>query len=153
MSKDKTYKRINIVNKKASFEFSILTKYTAGMVLGGTEVKSVKAGNASITEAYCVYDKNELYVKNMTIGTFKQASFASHEPLAVRKLLLKKAELKKLQKRGEEKGFAIVPLKLFEAENGFIKMEIALAQGKKAFDKRETIKERDVDRNMRRKED
>jgi SsrA-binding protein len=86
----------------------------------------------------------------MNIGTFKQGTIYNHDPLAVRKLLLKKVELKKLQKRGEEKGFSIVPLKLFEAENGFIKMEIALAQGKKAFDKRETIKERDIERNLRR---
>jgi len=153
MSKDKAYKRINILNKKASFEFQLLTKYTAGMVLGGTEVKSIKAGNASITEAYCYYHNDELFIKNMNIGAFKQASFTQHEPLAERKLLLKKVELKKLQKRGEEKGFSIVPLKLFEAENGFIKIEIALAQGKKAFDKRETIKERDIERNLRRKED
>lgn len=150
MSKDKAYKRINIVNKKASFEFQLLTKYTAGMVLGGTEVKSIKAGNASITEAFCYFRDNELYIRNMNIGTFKQGTIYNHDPLAVRKLLLKKVELKKLQKRGEEKGFSIVPLKLFEAENGFIKIEIALAQGKKAFDKRETIKERDVERNMRR---
>jgi len=150
MSKDKAYKRINILNKKASFEFQILTKYTAGMVLGGTEVKSIKAGNASITEAFCYYRNNELYIRNMNVGSFKQGSFSNHEPLAIRKLLLKKVELKKLQKRGEEKGFSIVPLKLFEAENGFIKIEIALAQGKKAFDKRESIKERDIERNLRR---
>jgi SsrA-binding protein len=89
----------------------------------------------------------------MNIGSFKQGSFSNHEPLAVRKLLLKKVELKKLQKRGDEKGFSIVPLKLFEAENGFIKIEIALAQGKKAFDKRDSIKERDVERNLRRKDE
>ncbi len=153
MSKDKLYKRINILNKKASFEFQLLTKYTAGMVLGGTEVKSIKAGNASITEAYCFYQNDELYIRNMNIGSFKQGSFSNHEPLAVRKLLLKKVELKKLQKRGDEKGFSIVPLKLFEAENGFIKIEIALAQGKKAFDKRDSIKERDVERNLRRKDE
>lgn len=153
MSKDKAYKRINILNKKASFEFQILTKYIAGMVLGGTEVKSIKAGNASITEAYCYYLNNELFIKNMNVGAFKQASFSQHQPLAERKLLLKKVELKKLQKRGEEKGFSIVPLKLFEAENGFIKIEIALAQGKKAYDKRDSIKERDIERNLRRKDE
>lgn len=153
MSKQQAYKKINIVNKKASFEYQLLTKYTAGMVLSGTEVKSIKAGNASISDAFCFYKDNELYIKNMNIGAFKQSSFRAHEPLATRKLLLKKIELKKLKTRGEEKGFAIIPTKLFEAENGFIKLEIALGQGKKAFDKRETIKERDVDRNMRRHED
>jgi SsrA-binding protein len=144
---------VNIVNKKASFEFHILQKYTAGIQLAGTEVKSVRLGNVNLNEAFCFFKNDELYVRGMNIGTFKQGSYNNHETLRVRKLLLKKAELSKLQFKSKEKGFSIVPIKLFESERGFLKLEIALAQGKKAFDKRESIKERDVERSMRRNQE
>ncbi|MFN4083386.1 MAG: SsrA-binding protein SmpB [Bacteroidia bacterium] len=149
-------KEINIINKKASFDFNILQKFTAGLQLSGTEVKSVRAGNASINDAFCFFKLNkqtqteELYIKGMNIGTFKQGSYSNHEPFRQRKLLLKAAELRKLKAKATEKGFTIIPIKIFESENGFIKLEIAIAQGKKSFDKRESIKERDIARNLSR---
>lgn len=143
-------KDINIINKRAGYEFNLIQKFTAGLQLGGTEVKSIRMGNCTIGEAYCFFKGEELFIKGMNIGTFKQASYNNHEPFRLRKLLLKKRELHKLKVKGSEKGFAIVPIKLFESERGFIKLEIAIGQGKKSFDKRETIKERDVERSMKR---
>ncbi|GAB1448154.1 MAG: SsrA-binding protein SmpB [Bacteroidetes bacterium] len=152
MSKS-TYKSVNILNKKASFEYHILQKFVAGIELMGTEVKSIRLGNASISEAFCFFKDNELFVRGMNIGTFKQGTHYNHDTLRIRKLLLKRSELSKLQSKASETGISIVPLKVFEGERGYLKMEIALAQGKKAFDKRESIKERDVERNMRRNQD
>lgn len=143
-------KPIHILNKRASFEYQLLQKYTAGMMLSGTEVKSIRAGNCSISEAYCFFKGDELWIKGMNIAVWKQGGIFNHEPLALRKLLLKNAELKKMKTRGDEKGFAIVPLKIFESERGLLKIEIAIGQGKKSFDKREAIKERDVERSLRR---
>ena len=143
-------KDINIVNKKAGFEFSLQQKFTAGIQLTGTEVKSIRSNNASIGEAFCFFIGEELFIKSMNIGTWKQGSYNNHEPFRVRKLLLKKRELNRLKVKAAEKGFAIVPVKLFESDRGFLKLEIAIGQGKKSFDKRETIKERDVERNLRR---
>jgi len=148
-----TYKSVNILNKKASFEYHILQKFVAGIELMGTEVKSIRLGNASISEAFCFFKDNELFVRGMNIGTFKQGTHYNHDTLRIRKLLLKRSELSKLQSKASETGISIVPLKVFEGERGYLKMEIALAQGKKAFDKRESIKERDVERNMRRNQD
>jgi SsrA-binding protein len=141
---------VNIVNKRARFEFELLQTYTAGMQLLGSEVKSLREGNGSITEAFCFFAHGELFVKNMHIGTFKQASYNNHELMRVRKLLLKKVELRKLQAKASEKGLTIVPLKVFLSDTGYVKMEIAVARGKKAFDKRESIKERDIERQMQR---
>lgn len=149
MSKS-NFKSVNILNKRASFEFHILQKYVAGMQLMGTEVKSIRLGNASINEAFCFFKDGELFVRGMNIGTFKQGTHYNHETLRIRKLLLKRGELSKLQSKSSETGISIVPLKVFEGERGYLKMEIALVQGKKAFDKRESIKERDVERNLRR---
>ena len=143
-------KEISILNKKAGFEYILLQKFTAGMQLTGTEVKSVRLGNANINDAFCFFKGEELYIRNMNIGTFKQGSIYNHEPLRVRKLLLKKKELVKIKNKSSEKGVTIIPIKIFESERGFLKIEIALGQGKKSFDKRESIKERDVERNMRR---
>lgn len=147
-------KKINIVNKKASFEYQLLTKYNAGIVLSGTEVKSIRDGNANISDAFCFVkqegDKTELYIKGMNVGIWKQGGHYNHEPFGVRKLLLKKIELRKLKNKASEKGFAIVPLKLYISDRGFVKLEIAVGQGKKEFDKRESIKSRDVDRDLRR---
>lgn len=143
-------KAINIINKKAGFDFYLTQKFTAGLQLTGTEVKSVRNNNASIGEAFCFFKGDELFIKSMNIGTWKQGSYNNHDPFRVRKLLLKKKELFKLRVKAAEKGFALIPVKLFESERGFLKLEIAIGQGKKSFDKRETIKERDVERNMRR---
>lgn len=149
-------KEINIINKKAGFEYIIIQKYIAGLLLTGTEVKSVRAGNATINDAFCFFKLNkqskteELFIKGMNIGTFKQGSIYNHEPFRVRKLLLKSAELKKLRSKSDSKGLTIIPLRLYESETGYIKIEIAIGQGKKSFDKRESIKERDVTRNLNR---
>lgn len=143
-------KEIHIVNKRASFEYILSQKFVAGIQLSGTEVKSLRLGNASISEAYCFFKDEELFIKGMNIGTYKQGSHYNHEPFRVRKLLLKKRELHRLRVKAAEKGFAVIPIRVFESERGFIKLEIAIGQGKKSYDKRESIKERDVQRNLRR---
>ncbi len=139
---------INIRNKKATFEFSILEKFVAGIKLLGTEIKSIRQGKANIGDSFCSFINNELYVRNMDIAEYSHGSFYNHEAKRDRKLLLNKKEIKKLLVKGEDKGLTIIPLRIFINERGFAKMEIALAQGKKAFDKRDAIKERDVKREL-----
>lgn len=134
---------VQIRNRKASYEFEFIETYTAGMVLKGTEIKSIREGKASIQEAHCYFFKEELRVKGMTISQYENASFQSHELTRERTLLLKKKELEKLKAKTEEKGLTIIPLKIFISERGFAKLEIALARGKKLFDKRESIKKKD----------
>ena len=150
MSQQDTY----IKNKRAYFEYSILDKYTAGIKLMGTEIKSIREGKANLNDAFCTFIDNQLYVRNLHISEYSYGSFYNHEAKRDRVLLLNKKELKKLQTRGEEKGLTIVPLSLFINERGFAKLEIGLAQGKKTYDKRETMKERDtkieIDRAMKR---
>lgn len=142
-------KPINIQNKKARFEYEILEKYMAGMVLTGTEIKSIRASKASIAESFCEFnDQGELFVINMNIEEYAYGTHYNHRPKAERKLLLNKRELKKLAKDVETKGLTIVPLKLFINEKGLAKLEIALAKGKKIYDKRETIKDRDNKRDL-----
>jgi SsrA-binding protein len=136
-------KNIYIKNKKAYFEYHILDKYVAGIQLLGTEIKSIREGKANINDAFCTFINNQLYVRNLHISEYSFGSFYNHEAKRDRVLLLNKKELKKLLTKGEEKGFTIVPLALFISERGFAKLEIGLAQGKKTFDKRETMKERD----------
>ncbi len=145
---------IYIKNKKAYFEYAILDKYIAGIKLLGTEIKSIRDGKANLNDAFCTFIDNQLYVRALHISEYSFGSFYNHEAKRDRVLLLNKKELKKLQTRGEEKGLTIVPLALFISERGFAKLEIGLAQGKKTFDKRETLKERDtkieIDRAMKR---
>ncbi len=141
---------IQIRNRKASFEFRFLEKFEAGIILKGTEVKSLREGKASVQEAYCYLRDDELFIKGMHIAPYTQASFSSHEMTRDRKLLLKKKELKKLKSKTEEKGLTIVPVRIFINNRGFAKLEIALAQGKKLFDKREDIKKKDQDRELKR---
>ncbi|MBJ25494.1 MAG: SsrA-binding protein [Flavobacteriaceae bacterium] len=142
-------KKINIQNKKAQFEYQILSKYTAGIVLSGTEIKSIRGGKASIKEAFCQFnEKNELFVVGMYIGEYSFAKNYTHVPRSNRKLLLNKKELIKLSKEIKNTGLTIVPLKLFINEKGFAKIQIALAKGKKIHDKREAIKNRDVKRKL-----
>ena len=142
-------KPINIQNKKARFEYEILDKYTAGMVLTGTEIKSIRESKASISESFCEFnEQGELFVINMNIEEYTYGTHYNHRPKAERKLLLNKRELKKLAKDVDTKGLTIVPLKLFINEKGLAKLDIALAKGKKLFDKRETIKDRDNKRAM-----
>lgn len=140
-----------ISNRKAYFEYSILQKYTAGIVLTGTEIKSIREGKASFNDSYCLLMKGELFIRNLHISEYKQGSIYNHNPTRERKLLLRRQELKKLEGRIKESGHTIVPLKLFIASNGLAKIEIGIAKGKKLHDKRESIKERDAKREIQRK--
>ncbi len=137
-----------IKNKKAWHEYEILDKYVAGIQLTGTEIKSIRAGKASLVDSYCFFTGDELYVKNMHITEYDYGNIFNHFPKRDRKLLLTRRELRKLQKNIKEKGLTIVTLKLFIATNRFAKLEIALARGKKEYDKRETIKKKDSAREM-----
>ena len=140
---------VNILNKKAKFNYEILDRYTAGIVLTGTEIKSIRASQASIAESFCEFnDRGELFVINMTIQEYAHGNYYNHRPKAERKLLLNKRELKKLEREVNTKGLTIVPLRLFINEKGLAKLDIALAKGKKIYDKRETIKDRDNKRNL-----
>ena len=135
---------ITIKNKKAYFEYHILDKYECGIELLGTEIKSIRSGKANLTDGFCTFVGNELYAFNIHISEYSMGSFYNHEPKRNRKLLLTKKELHKLQVKTQDKGMTIVPLQIFFNERGFAKMEIALAQGKKLHDKRDTMKERDA---------
>ena len=141
---------IHIRNRRASFDFHLLDKFVAGIQLTGTEIKSIRMGKASINEAFCFFKKDELWVRNMHIAEYDKGTYANHDPLRLRKLLLRKNELNKLLKKIKERGLTIIPVSLFFSERGFAKMEIALAKGKKTHDKRESIKEREVKREMSR---
>ena len=136
--------QVNIKNKKAKFQYEILDKYTAGIVLTGTEIKSIRNSKASLAESFCEFnDQGELFVVNMTIEEYKYGTHYNHKPKATRKLLLNKKELKKLEKEVNTSGLTIIPLNLFINDRGLAKLVIALAKGKKLFDKRETIKDRE----------
>ncbi len=143
-----------IKNKKAYFEYHVLDEYVAGMKLLGTEIKSIREGKANVNDAFCTFISSQLFVRNLHIAEYSHGSFYNHEAKRDRVLLLNKKELKKLQTRTEEKGFTIIPLALYISERGYAKLKIGLAQGKKIYDKRETMKERDVkvemDRAMKR---
>ena len=121
------------------------------MVLAGTEIKSLRSGKASFNDSYCYFDKGELYVKSLHISEYNYGTYNNHEPMQERKLLLNKRELRNLEAKTKEKGYSIIPLKIFITEKGFFKMEIGLGKGKKIYDKRETIKERETDRDIKRK--
>ena len=139
---------VNIKNKKARFEYEILDKYIAGIVLSGTEIKSIRQSRASIAESFCEFnEKGELFVINMTVEEYTHATHFNHQPKSARKLLLNKRELKKWHKAVKVSGNTIVPLRLFVNDKGLAKMQIALAKGKKLY-KRETIKDRDNKRNL-----
>lgn len=142
-------KKINIKNKKARFEYEIIDKFMAGIVLGGTEIKSIRESKASISESFCEFnDRGELFIINMQIDEYSHGSHYNHKPKAERKLLLNKQELKKLQKEVNTSGLTIIPLNLFLNERGLAKINIALAKGKKLYDKRETMKDRDNKRDL-----
>ena len=141
-------KTISILNKKASFEFSFLDKYVAGMVLTGTEIKSIRQGKANLTDSYCLFLQEELFVRNMHISKYDEGTHFNHDPLRDRKLLLSKRELGKLQKELKNVGLTIIPTRLFISDKGYAKLNFALAKGKKTFDKRDDIKEKDVKRDM-----
>ncbi len=141
-------KNINILNKRAKFDYEILDKYEAGMVLTGTEIKSIRLGKASIAESFCEFHNSELFVINSHIEEYFYGTQFNHKAKSDRKLLLQKRELRKLEKDAQNKGLTIVPLRLFTNEKGLAKLEIALCRGKKNYDKRETIKDRDNKRDL-----
>ncbi len=151
MSKDKGrfQQNIQIKNRKASYEYEFVEKFDAGIILKGSEIKSIREGKASVQEAYCFIKGDEVFVKGMNISPYAQASFNGHEMARDRKLLLKKKEIEKLRTKTEEKGLTIVPIRIFINNRGYAKLEIALAKGKKLFDKRENIKKKDQDRELK----
>lgn len=142
---------INIENRRARFDYQFLDMFVAGLVLRGTEIKSIREGKAGLSDSYCYFRNDELYVKNLHISEYTEASFKQHEPLRERKLLLSRQELNKLLKKIKDQGLTIIPVRLFITEKGFAKLEIALAKGKKEFDKRDDIKKKDIEREMQRK--
>lgn len=148
MSKDKH--TAEIINRKVRYEYSTIQSFEAGVVLKGTEVKSLRKGNAQMVDAFCVFEHGELYLRNLHIAEYELGTVYNHEPKRTRKLLLKKAELKKINKRVTEKGMTVVPYRIYFSDRGFVKIEILLAQGKKSYDKRNSIKDRDVNRDLAR---
>ena len=139
-----------IKNRQAYHEFFIDTKYEAGMVLLGTEVKSLRGGRASFNDSYCLINKGEIWLKSLHIAEYTHGNLNNHDPLRDRKLLLEKREIKKIEAKLKEKGYTIVPLRIYFNEKRFAKIEIGLAKGKKLHDKRESIKQKDVEREMKR---
>ena len=139
---------INIKNRKARFEFEIIDTLKVGIMLKGSEIKSIRHGKASLQEGYCYIERDELWIKNMHIAEYKQAANDNHEPTRKRKLLAKRMEIEKFKKKTEEKGLTLVPLRLFINDRGLAKMEIGLARGKKIFDKRQDIQKKDMKREI-----
>ena len=137
-----------IINKKAKFEFHFLMELEAGIQLTGTEIKSIRLGNANLKDAYCIFKKGELFIKNLFIAEYKFGNIHNHETRRDRKLLLRKSELTKLEKKVKERGFTIVPYRMYLSDRGHAKVEIALAQGKKSFDKRNAIRDADQKREL-----
>ena len=142
---------MEIKNRQAYFEYFFDDKYVAGVVLTGTEVKSLREGKANFNDSYCIFHKGELWLRSFHISEYSHGTVNNHDPIRERKLLLNKRELKKLQTKIKEKGYTIIPLRLFFNENNLAKVEIGLGKGKKVFDKRESIKSRETDRDIKRK--
>ena len=143
--------KVEIKNKKAKFEFEFIETFTAGIQLFGTEIKSIRNNKASISEAYAVMVKNELFIRNMYVADYENGGHFNHESKRDRKLLLNKLELSKINKKIKNKGLTIVPTRLFISSNGWAKMNIAVAKGKKIYDKREDLKTKDINREIDRK--
>jgi len=148
MGKQRFAKDVNIKNRQASYEYELLDKYIAGIVLTGTEIKSIREGKINLQDGYGYFNNGELFMKGVNITPYAQGTHYNHEATRERKLLLKRSELKKLEARSEEKGLTLVPTRLFINDRGFAKMEIALGRGKKMHDKRDSIKERDAKREL-----
>jgi len=142
---------IEIKNRKAAFSYFLTDTYTAGIQLKGTEIKSIRAGKASIVEAYCRFQGDEFYVFNMHIETYDHSGYVTHEPRRIRKLLMKRTELSKLQRKLRDVGVTVIPTRLFISDSGFAKLDVAIAKGKKLVDKRNTIKDRDQARDLDRR--
>ena len=149
MKKERFSNNINIRNRQAGFEFELIDKYTAGMVLTGTEIKSIREGKVNLQDGYCYINNGEVFVKGITISPYAQGTHYNHEGTRERKLLLKRSEIKKIDAR-VEKGLTMVPTRLFINERGLAKLEFAIARGKKLHDKRDSIKERDAKKMLNR---
>jgi len=145
---DKRQPNINIKNRKASFEYEFLEKYIAGIQLFGTEIKSIREGKANLADAYCFFRNNELWIQNMHIAEYWWGTCNNHDPKRERKLLLSRKELNKLERKSQDNGLTIIALRMFINDRGFAKLEVALARGKKKYDKREDIKQRDSKREL-----
>ncbi|WP_051296331.1 SsrA-binding protein SmpB [Eisenibacter elegans] len=141
-------KSVQIKNRRASFEYHFLDTYIAGVVLQGSEIKSIRMGKVNMQDAYCYFKNGELWVKQLNISTYTNATYNNHEPTRERKLLLSKRELKKLEERLEEQGLTVIPTRVFINDRGWAKMEVALAKGKKLYDKRDSLKEKDLKREI-----
>jgi SsrA-binding protein len=150
MSKQRFSNDVNIRNRQAGFEYELLDKYVAGIVLTGTEIKSIREGKVNLQDGYCYMNHGEMFVKGVNITPYAQGTRYNHEATRERKLLLKKSELAKLERKVDEKGLTVVPTRLFINDRGFAKMEIAVARGKKLHDKRESIKDREAKRELNR---
>ena len=148
--KEKDPNHINIRNKKASFEYEFVDKFVAGMVLQGSEIKSIRDGKVNLQASYCVVHNEEVFVKELHISQYKQATYNNHEPKRELKLLLSKREIRKLASKSQEKGLTIIPTRLFVTNKGLAKLEIALAKGKKIHDKRQNLKEKEEKRDLQR---
>jgi SsrA-binding protein len=148
MSKERFSDNINIRNRQAGYTYELLDKYVAGLVLKGTEIKSIKEGKVNLQDGHCYFNNGEIFAKGINITPYAQGTHYNHEANRERKLLMKRSEIRKLESKVEEKGLTLVPLRLFINGRGFAKLEIALARGKKLFDKRQTMKERDAKREL-----
>jgi SsrA-binding protein len=146
--KAKDPNNISIKNKKASFEYEFVDKYVAGIVLQGSEIKSIRDGKVNLQASYCIVNNEEVFVRELHISPYKQASYLNHDPKRERKLLLNKREISKLESKSQEKGLTIIPTRLYVTHKGLAKLEIALARGKKLHDKRHDIKEKDLKRDL-----
>src|SRR5436190_12031379 len=146
----KSNQSLVIKNRKASFEYNFLFTLKAGIMLTGTEIKSIRDGKANLSDSFCVVTNDEVWIKNMHISEYSHGSYNNHEPKRMRKLLLNKSEIEKIKSKMKEKGNTIIPVQLFFNERGIAKIEIAVARGKKMFDKREDIKKKDIEREMSR---
>lgn len=144
----KVQNNINIKNKRATFDYELVEKFVAGIVLTGTEIKSIRGGKASLVDSYCYFAKGELWIKSMNIPEYFYGSYNNHNQTRDRKLLLNKKELRKLERKTKESGLTIIPVRLFLNEKGLAKLQIALAKGKKEYDKRHALKEKDDKRQM-----
>lgn len=142
-------KGVYLRNKPATFEYAIEDKLTAGIVLTGSEIKSIRLGKVSFNDSYCFFHKGELWIRSLHIAEYVNAGYAGHDPIRERKLLLNRKEIKKWEQKIKEKGLTIVPLAVFINENGYAKLDIGLGRGKKLYDKRETIKNREAERNIK----
>tara|TARA_X000000950_G_scaffold57897_1_gene69895 strand:+ start:13069 stop:13521 length:453 start_codon:yes stop_codon:yes gene_type:complete len=142
-------KKIFFKNRKATFNYEVFDKYTAGIILKGTEIKSIRSSLITMNSSYCIVDNNAIYVKDLNISEYEFGNVNNHEPKRKRKLLLNKREINQIIKKVSEKKLSIIPLNLFVSDRGFAKIQIALCKGKKIYDKRESLKKREVDRTLR----